>query len=495
MKEALLESGYRVRGCTLESSEEHKGKLKKETEAGKRRNASDIFNAEKVAPELVDELKFDARWEERCKVIQAKLRERLPGIDETPVWTEDFIYHVRYEDRDFISSQEMYWLFKHPDVAKHQSQKNLHWMARRLNTFVGNIKSRWAKINALHEMGFEKFLDPEAEWSNDSPEVVELVKQAKKHSNALGVHLGQQSNIRYLGNLLKMLGLKLKCTRKEGKDKRFYQLDQEGLTTQTRLQVLACIETRFTQPEEKLDWESAINEANGIMPENAPLTQSEQAFHPTARTPKILYRNEGSPASRNLGLESQGDRQVFGATARQKSKVEDAATPESHGVRSLLARLTESLEYCRTPKDLFLVLEGLDATSEQVEDAIALQPTAPQRQKLSQWWEEILTAGRLTESSDQPRDGLEAAVPVQSEVEALMEALPFAETLADFASIIEGSPLEAVLDAIALQQSPRRQQLTQWLQMLSQPAATSPKPLYAVGQVVKVKLPSWANDL
>jgi hypothetical protein len=151
LKEALLESGYKVRGCTLESSEEYKGKLKKETEAVKRRNASDIFNAEKVAPELVDELKFDARWEERCKVIQAKLRERLPGIDQTPVWTEDFIYHIRYEDRDFISHQEMYWLFKHPEVAKHQSQKSLHWMARRLNTFVGNVKSRWAKIYALHE--------------------------------------------------------------------------------------------------------------------------------------------------------------------------------------------------------------------------------------------------------------------------------------------------------------------------------------------------------
>jgi hypothetical protein len=294
-----------------------------------------------------------------------------------------------------------------------------------------------------------------------------------------------------------MLGLKLKCTRKEGKDKRFYQLDQEGLTTQTRLQVLACIETRFTQPEEKLDWESAINEAHGILPENDPLTQSEQASQPTARTPKILYRNEGSPASRNLGLESQGDREVLEAAAGQKSEVENGATSESRGERSLLARLTESLEYCRTPKDLFLVLEGLDATSEQVEDAIALQPTAPQRQKLSQWWEEILTAGRLTESSDQPRDGLEAAVPVQSEVEALMEALPFAETLADFASIIEGSPLEAVLDAIALQDDqPRRQQLTQWLQTLSQPAATpSQAAVYTVGQTVKVKLSSWADWL
>jgi hypothetical protein len=368
LKEALLESGYKVRGCTLESSEEYKGKLKKETEAVKRRNASDIFNAEKVAPELVDELKFDARWEERCKVIQAKLRERLPGIDQTPVWTEDFIYHIRYEDRDFISHQEMYWLFKHPDVAKNQSQKSLHWMARRLNTFVGNVKSRWAKIHSLHEMGFEQFLDPEVEWSNDSPEVLELVKQGKKHSNALGVYPGQQSNIRYLGSLLKMLGMKLKCTRKEGKDKRFYQLDQEGLTTPTRLQVLACIENRFAQPEEKLDWESAINEAHGIMPENDPLTQSGQAFQPTARTPEILYRNEVPPASRNLGLESQGDREVLEAAAGQKSELEE---------------LIEALPFAESPEDFASIIEDSDLKT--VEDAIALSGDQPRRQQLTQW--------------------------------------------------------------------------------------------------------------
>jgi hypothetical protein len=372
LKEALLESGYKVRGCTLESSEEYKGKLKKETEAVKRRNASDIFNAEKVAPELVDELRFDARWEERCKVIQAKLRERLPGIDQTPAWTEDFIYHVRYEDRDFISHQEMFWLFKHPEVAKRQSQKNLHWMARRLNTFVGNVKSRWAKINALHEMGFEQFLDPEVEWSNDSSEVLELVKQGKRHGNALGIYPGQQSNIRYLGSLLKQFGMKLKCTRKEGKDRRFYQLDQEALTDPTRLQVLACIENRFTQLEEKLDWESAINEAHGILPENDPLTQSGQDSQPTARTPQILYRNEVSPVSKNSDLQSQGDREVLEAAAVQKSELE---------------QLIEALPFAQSPEDFASVIEG--SSLQAVEDAIALSGDQPRRRQLREWLEAL----------------------------------------------------------------------------------------------------------
>ena len=59
---------------------------------------------------------------------------------------------------------------------------------------------------------------------------------------------------------------------------------------------------------------------------------------------------------------------------------------------------------------------------------------------------------------------------VGSELQQLVEALQFAESLEDLASIIEGSPLEAVEDAIALQDSqPRRMQLQGWLEVLNQP--------------------------
>ncbi len=346
--------------------------------------SDDIFRAEKVAPELVDELKFDARWEERCKVKQAKLRERLPGIEETPAWTEDLIYHVNYGDRDFISRQELYWLFKHPEVAKHQSQKNLHRIARRLSTFVGNVKSRGAKIHALHEMGFDRFLDPLAEWTDDSPEVVELVKQGKKHSNALGVHPGTQSNMRYLGNLLKMMGLKLK-SRKEGKDKRFYQLDSEILEDSLRLQVLACIEARFTQPEEKLDWESAINEANGVTAENEPQTQSEQSIQVETRTPENLYITEVSPVSKNLDLESQEDKQSYSPTEQ----------------------LAIALSSCQNLEQLCALVDGY--SQETVEDAIASQDTQPQRQQLTQWY----AAAEVTEATEATRPSLEEYQPGQ----------------------------------------------------------------------------------
>jgi hypothetical protein len=65
---------------------------------------------------------------------------------------------------------------------------------------------------------------------------------------------------------------------------------------------------------------------------------------------------------------------------------------------------------------------------------------------------------------------LEAAAVQKSELEQLIESLPFAQSPEDFASVIEGSPLEAVEDAIALSaDQPRRIQLQAWLDALNQP--------------------------
>jgi hypothetical protein len=68
-----------------------------------------------------------------------------------------------------------------------------------------------------------------------------------------------------------------------------------------------------------------------------------------------------------------------------------------------------------------------------------------------------------------------------SELEQLIEALPFCETPEDFAAVVEDSPLEMVEDAIALQpDQPRRRQLTQWLESLNQPVGeVEPQPLKA----------------
>jgi hypothetical protein len=307
--------------------------------------------------------------------MQARLRERLPSIDQTDVWTEDFIYLTKYGDRDFISHQEMFWLFNNPEIAKQQSQKHFHWMARRLNTFIGNYKSRWAKLNALYQIGLPEFLESGDEWTDDSSELVALVERAKQHTNALGCHPGSQSNIRFLGKLLGMLGLKLK-SRKVGKETRCYHLNADVINDPVRLQVLICIERKFLETRaENLtqeDWENAMNEAHGILPTDATQPQSEQGLQLETRTPQNVYRNEGVRVSKNLGLESQGDGEVLEAAAAQKSELEE---------------LIEALPFAETVEDFASIVEGsaLDA----VEDAIALQDTQPRRLQLQAWLEAL----------------------------------------------------------------------------------------------------------
>jgi hypothetical protein len=59
---------------------------------------------------------------------------------------------------------------------------------------------------------------------------------------------------------------------------------------------------------------------------------------------------------------------------------------------------------------------------------------------------------------------------VASELEQLIECLPFCDSADEFAAVIEGSPIEVVEDAILYLESPhQKQQLTQWHQALKTP--------------------------
>jgi hypothetical protein len=79
-----------------------------------------------------------------------------------------------------------------------------------------------------------------------------------------------------------------------------------------------------------------------------------------------------SPASRNSGLESQGDREVLEAAAVQKSELE---------------QLIEALPFAESPEDFASIIEG--AQREAIEDAIAFQDTQPRRIQLQGWLEAL----------------------------------------------------------------------------------------------------------
>ncbi len=388
--ESLKASGYPIRLCTLNPSEEAREKVKTATEATKRQNCHDIFTAQKIAPEFADDLskKFDAKWEDRVKVIQALYRSRLPGIDETASWSEEFIYKIRYDNPDFISQQELFWLFSHPEEANRMNQERYHRIAQKERTFIGNIRSRMARVRALRASGFEKFLDPEKTWMENSPELVELIEKCRdeKIAAALGRHPGQQSNIRFLGSLLKMLGLKLKGQKVKSVDGdyRIYRLDRDILSDPDRINALQCLDRRWenylTKDVEILNWDSVLDSQETMTIENqdsqqeggysqqvkSTKTQMQQALEAVPRTPsEYIYTLEAS-WNQSDQIESQG----LGEASQGGSPVEELAI---------------AFEYADAPDVFAAAIEGYEP--EQIEDAIALQGSQPRRQELTRWYE------------------------------------------------------------------------------------------------------------
>jgi hypothetical protein len=108
-----------------------------------------------------------------------------------------------------LTSDRFYpnWIFENPEDAEFLQR---HKLSAGNREFLGDFSTRWLKIKALRVLGLEKFLEPGTVWTQDSPEVVEILERCKKKAIAklLG-HPGNMKPIQWLNNLLKLIGCKL----------------------------------------------------------------------------------------------------------------------------------------------------------------------------------------------------------------------------------------------------------------------------------------------
>ena len=171
--------------------------------------AQEIFNAPDIelSEALEIKLNFKATWEDRCRAIKFFLKARLPGIEDSALWSWEFVRRVRFDDRSLLAQLDNSWQFENPEDAEFLQRAKLSADRRE---FIGDFSTRWLKIKALRVLGLEKFMEPGKSWSQDSPEVVEILKQCKKKAIAklLG-HPGKMKPMHWLNYLLKLIGCKL----------------------------------------------------------------------------------------------------------------------------------------------------------------------------------------------------------------------------------------------------------------------------------------------
>lgn len=267
--EALIEAGHKVEEVFLEqvSIED----LSTEKEKVKDQNAESIFNAQTITIEEANNIdsKTGVDWPTRCKIQKAKLIDRLPGIDISDQWTVEFVRKVLYTDREFISKCELFWLLKHPDIAKKLQQSRWHSILQKRQIDLTHHRSRYQKVKTLIEAGLLKFLDSGFTWHKETPEVQQFYnffKGSNERQDILGVRIGEQTPVAYLGMILKKLGLSTRESEVRQGRIRVYELDQAVLVAPDRAAILRTLNTRYRKflegTNEAMDWEVLLPDSS-----------------------------------------------------------------------------------------------------------------------------------------------------------------------------------------------------------------------------------------
>lgn len=273
--EALKAEGHRVCVKVASSDDVIKKEAKESKEIVKRQNAKDIFSAKVEDPEalLQQNLAYDATWEKRCERTKALLMLKLPGMELTESWSEDFIYREKYEDRNIISQCEMEWLYKNDSlIEENRTERRLFYLAKQNNIFIADLRSRFSRIKLLKQLNFDRFFSPTAQWQADTPELLEFIDSCKDEvfSSVLGCRPGVDP-IKFVNKLLAWFGYKLKksstSTRGRG-EKRIYELDLSPLSDSDRIQIRKCVEKKFTaKDQERPDWELMLKDQRSTLPD------------------------------------------------------------------------------------------------------------------------------------------------------------------------------------------------------------------------------------
>jgi hypothetical protein len=233
-------AGYSVQ-CVTPAECDYEGHATAKEEC-KDIEAQEIFNAPDIelAEALEIKLNFKATWEDRCKAIKFFLKARLPGIEDSALWSWEFVRRVRFDERSLLSQLDAAWQFNNPEESEYLQRHKL--LADR-QEFLGDFSDRYLKIRAFQALGLEKFLDSSKNWSGDCVEVVEVYERCKKKAVAklLG-DPGKMKPMQWLNQLLSLIGCKLICrrTKRNGVVHREYSFIDE-LSTPANWDKLAAL--------------------------------------------------------------------------------------------------------------------------------------------------------------------------------------------------------------------------------------------------------------
>ncbi len=239
----------------------------KKTEV-KKRESREIFEAsDKYIGQPYTLLNWNASWDERCALIKAKIIAQIPGIHHSPLWSENFIYQIRYQHRNLLTQLEDRYLLDNLDKCKLQSKRIYHKQlvkgrqGKKLTPW--KLTPRYSRLKALYDVGIHDLIHNHygVEFTADYPAIKQIMAKCrqKKYWQALGKK-PHSDTMKYLRWLLKQIGYDLgnrKVKTAEGKVIRVFNLvsvpheDVAPYITPI-MEAIAC---KYEQPLAEINWE------------------------------------------------------------------------------------------------------------------------------------------------------------------------------------------------------------------------------------------------
>jgi hypothetical protein len=229
------------------------------------------------------------------------------------------------------------------------------------------------KIKVLEALDILRLLQPDMEWTNTSPVLVELSIKCHQHSfilkSVLGISIKENDTpIQIAQKILRQcLGLSFQAPIKRGAKGNQQRCYPSVEITPLRQKILEAWSKRDAAAREAK--EAAKVALNSLSP--------SAADPPATTSSELGVERLVLSLDSDVEVGTRGNINTIPVVPTESAAYQDAANGKE------LEQLVEALPFCETADDLACVIEGY--AIEAVEDAIAMQDTQPRRLLLTEW--------------------------------------------------------------------------------------------------------------
>lgn len=238
LKTALMQAGNRVIDLIENADESLYDEYQTAKENVKMREAEKVFNSQDIDWEKAQELsKKDINYDDKCKVRKARIKHKLPGVEETSSWNADFFYSFDVDDTKFLDARWRLYQLRNTELANSVFKIEKKFNFEKGFTPQDAWKSTSTKIEALKQLGIDKIIDADVfsttdEWVlsivdkyYDEPSWFELISISRPKRTLKAD--GSPQNLKYVKNtinrFLDYFGLTAIQVSKSG-DTRYYKV-------------------------------------------------------------------------------------------------------------------------------------------------------------------------------------------------------------------------------------------------------------------------------